>query len=63
MPLLPPGTLVKPQVRGLTFHWLRVVAENRRLQSEVELWQDRYESERQDQHRGTTRRRLPRPAR
>jgi hypothetical protein len=24
-PLLPPGTLVKPQVRGLNFHWLRVV--------------------------------------
>jgi hypothetical protein len=24
-PVLPPGTLVKPQVRGLTFHWLRVV--------------------------------------
>ena len=24
-PVLAPGTLVKPQVRGLTFHWLRVV--------------------------------------
>jgi hypothetical protein len=24
-PLLPTGTLVKPQVRGLNFHWLRVV--------------------------------------
>jgi hypothetical protein len=24
-PLLAPGTLVKPQVRGLNFHWLRVV--------------------------------------
>jgi hypothetical protein len=24
-PLLPIGTWVKPQVRGLNFHWLRVV--------------------------------------
>ena len=24
-PVLTPGTLVKPQVRGLTFHWLRVI--------------------------------------
>jgi hypothetical protein len=24
-PILPPGTLVKPQVRGLNFHWLRVI--------------------------------------
>jgi hypothetical protein len=24
-PVLAPGTLVKPQIRGLTFHWLRVV--------------------------------------
>jgi hypothetical protein len=24
-PILAPGQLVKPQVRGLTFHWLRVI--------------------------------------
>jgi hypothetical protein len=29
-PLLPPGTLVKPQVRGLNFHWLRVVKDRMR---------------------------------
>ena len=28
-PVLVPGTLVKPQVRGLNFHWLRVVEDPR----------------------------------